>query len=225
MKPRAVAVVLAVVVVVIVLSVGPAREWAIVLVEWIRDRGAGGAVLYAALYVVAALAFVPGAVLTGGAGFVYGAVWGSLLVIPASVTASLLAFAIARRFARDRVARRVLRDPRYAALDRAIARAGFKLVLLVRLSPIFPYTLLNYALAVTAVRFRDYAIATIIGMLPGTVLYVYLGSVATTATDLGGHARAPWLYWGGLVVTLLVVVTTTWVARGALKRELQGADG
>lgn len=223
MRPRAIAgTIVAIAVVAIVVFVAPTRQWAIALVEWIRDRGPSAAVLYGLIYVVAAVSFVPGAALTAGAGFLYGVLWGSLLVIPASVAASLLAFAISRYVARDWVARRVARDPKYAALDRAIARSGFKIVLLVRLSPIFPYGLLNYALALTGVSFRDYAIATMVGMLPGTVLYVYLGSLATTASELG-RAHVPWLYWGGLAITVVLVIATTWVARRALHRELQGA--
>ena len=119
------------------------------------------------------------------------------------------------------------KHPRFAAIDEAIGESGFKIVFLLRLSPIFPFNLLNYALGVTRVRFRDYVIASLLGMLPGTFLYVYLGSLVTNASELLSGKRPEagiWgqvLYWGGLAATLLVTVLITRIARKALDRALQ----
>ncbi|MBA3502079.1 MAG: TVP38/TMEM64 family protein [Myxococcota bacterium] len=203
------------------IALSPARQWAIDFVGWIRDLGPAAAALYGLVYVVAAVLMIPGSVLTLGGGFIYGPVWGSALVVPASVAASLLAFAISRRFARGWVAKRIAGNPKFEALDRAIARSGFKITLLVRLSPIFPYGLLNYALGITNVRFRDYATATAIGMLPGTVLFVYFGSLVTTVSDLSKPPTGGWLYWAAGAIALVVMIGVTVIARRSLRRELE----
>lgn len=217
MRRAVVAAVLLAVVAMIIFT--PMRRWAIELVLWVKDQGPGAAVLYGVIYVVAAVLLLPGSALTLGAGFVYGIGWGTVIVFPAAVTASLLAFGIARRFARDAVQRRAVADRRFGAIDRAVGRAGFKITVLLRLSPIVPYGLLNYALGVTGVRFRDYALATTLGMLPGTIMYVYLGSLVTSATELGTASRG-WLYWAGALVTVVATVAVTWIARHELRREL-----
>ena len=104
--------------------------------------------------------------------------------------------------------------------------SGFKIVVLLRLSPVLPFSALNYALGLTRVSLRDYVLGSWIGMLPGTVLYVYLGSLVTSASELAGGGRpdaGPWgrvLYWGGLAATLIVTVVVTRVAKRALASAL-----
>ena len=198
----------------------PARQWAIAFVEWMHGQGAIAVVVFAVAYVVAAVLLIPGSALTLGAGFVYGAVWGTVLVVPASLAAAVVAFGIARRFGRSWVAARVERSPKFAALDRAIGRSGFKITLLVRLSPIFPFGLLNYALGVTVIRWRDYFVASAVGMLPGTIAFVYLGSLVTSATELGTGPGRSWLYWVGGAFTIVASIAITAIARASLRREL-----
>jgi uncharacterized membrane protein YdjX (TVP38/TMEM64 family) len=215
------AVAIAIVVVILVL---PVREWAASLVSWIRGAGTTGVVVFVVAYVVSALLLLPGSALTLGAGFAYGPVWGTILVVPTSMLAAMLAFLVARHGGRGRIARRIERDPRFAAIDRAIGGAGFKIVCLLRLSPVFPYSILNYALGLSAVQSRHYVTASFAGMLPGTILYVYLGSAITSATELGEAPAASslgtWIYWAGLVCTIASVVVTTRVARSAIRDEL-----
>jgi len=205
----------------------PINQWALRLVEWIHGAGALGVLVYALAYVLATLLLLPGSILTLGAGFAYGPVWGTLLVSPISVVAATLAFLLGRTLARNWVSRRMERDPRFAAISDAIRASGFKIVLLLRLSPIFPFNLLNYALALTRVPLREYVIASLVGMLPGTFLYVYLGSLVTSASELLSGRRPPsgfwgkFLYWGGLLATLVVVVLITRIANRALSRALQ----
>lgn len=204
----------------------PLGTWAQRLVEWIRDAGALGVSIFALAYVAAAALLLPGSLLTLGAGFAYGPFWGFLLVSPVSVLAATVAFLIARFLARDWIARRTASDPRFAAVDAAVAHDGFKIVVLLRLSPIFPFNLMNYALGLTRVRLRDYVLASWIGMLPGTALYVYLGSLVTSASALlSGSARdaGTWgtvLYWLGLLATVAVTVVVTRIARRALANAL-----
>ena len=204
----------------------PLNRWALVLVEWIRGAGAVGVLVYALVYVGATLLLLPGSLLTAGAGFAYGPLVGTALVSPVSVIAALLAFLTGRFVAREWVARRVAGNPKFAAIDDAVGRSGFKIVLLLRLSPILPFNLLNYALGLTRVRVRDYVVGSLVGMLPGTFLYVYLGSLVTSASELASGKRphaGPWehvLYWGGLVATLVVTVLITRLSRRALQDAL-----
>ena len=148
----------------------PVSNWLLALVDWVRAAGATGFITYAALYALATVLLLPGSVLTLGAGFVYGPIWGVLLASPASVLGATLAFLLGRFVARDWIRHRIATNPRFEAVDAAVGKGGFKIVLLLRLSPIFPFTLLNYALGLTRVRLRDYVLASFIGMLPGTVL-------------------------------------------------------
>jgi uncharacterized membrane protein YdjX (TVP38/TMEM64 family) len=199
---------------------------ALELAAWSRGAGPAGVVLYALAYVLATVLLLPGSALTLAAGFAWGPVWGVALVSPVSVLASTAAFLLGRTLLRARVEARVGRDPRVAAIDRAIGDDGLRLVLLLRLSPVLPFNLLNVALALTRVRLRDYVLGSAIGMLPGTVLYVYLGSLATTATELlagrrpAGDAGVA-LTLAGLAATLAAVVLVTRASRRALRRALE----
>lgn len=208
----------------------PIGRWALGLVEWVHGAGAAGVGVFALVYVVATALLLPGSILTLGAGFAYGPVWGTLLVSPISVLAATVSFVLARFVARDWVSRKVARDPRFAAIDAAVGESGFKIVVLLRLSPVLPFNLMNYALGLTRVRLRDYILGSWVGMLPGTVMYVYLGSLVTSATELASGERpdaGPWgraLYWGGLAATLLVTIVITRVARRALGSVLKRAS-
>ena len=215
----------AVVLAVALLPVGEGMRW---LVAWIQDAGPVGVVVYAAAYIIATVLLLPGSILTLGAGFAYGPLAGTLLVSPVSVTAATVAFLLGRTVARGWIAERVSRDPRFAAIDTAIEREGLKIVLLLRLSPVFPFNVLNYALGLTRVRLSHYLLGSFVGMLPGTFLYVYLGSLVTTAASLGataetGGAAQQVIYWGGLAATVLVTIFITRLARRALKAALDRA--
>lgn len=204
----------------------PVERWVLDLVQWIRGAGPIGVAVFAAAYILAAVALVPGSILTLGAGFAYGLGWGVALVVPASLAAALAAFALGRTIARPWVAGRMEGRQRFRALDRAVADHGFKVIVLLRLSPIVPYNLLNYALGLTAVTARDYLVASAIGMLPGTVLYVYLGSLVTRASTLletgaTSAGKPGWILYGvGLVAVVVVTMLLTRLARQALRREL-----
>jgi len=211
---------------VIAVTLLPVASWLIATVEWVRSAGALGVVAFSVIYIAAAVLLLPASVLTLGAGFVYGPIWGTLLVSPVSVAAAVVAFAAARTALRGWVTRRFARGPRFAALDRAIADDGFKIVALLRLSPVFPYNMLNYLCGVTRIDAKRYALASWLGMLPGTLLYVYLGSVATNAAELaagGSGPASPWqraFYWLGLAATLAVTIAITRLARRALRKSL-----
>ncbi|MBI2390852.1 MAG: TVP38/TMEM64 family protein [Deltaproteobacteria bacterium] len=226
----AVLAVLAATVIVLLARHGDLARRALQLVSWSRDAGAFGALVYGVAYVLSAVLLLPGSVLTLGAGFAWGPVLGVIIVSPVSVLAATAAFVLGRTLLRARVERRIGRDPRLRAIDRAIAEHGMKLVLLLRLSPVLPFNALNYALALTRVRLRDYVIGSALGMFPATVLYVYLGTLVTSGSELLAGKRSAAgtpgmvLYWGGLLATVLVVVQITRIARAELDRLLAQPD-
>ncbi len=197
-------------------------EW----LEKIRNLGPVGWFVFIGLYILACVFFVPGSVLTLGAGAVFGVGLGSVLVSVGSIIGATLSFLIGRFFARDWVTKKTAANPRFAALDVAIGKEGWKIVGLLRLSPVFPFNLLNYLLGVTRVSLRDYVLASWIGMMPGTVMFVYLGSVFGTAVSGQGRQRTPaeWALYGvGLVATIAVTVWITKIAKGALGRRLDSS--
>jgi len=189
--------------------------------EWVDGLGAWGPAVFVAGYAAAVVAFVPGALLTLAAGAIFGLLEGTLVVLVGATLGSTAAFALSRTVARKTVARRVEGDRRFAAIDRAIEERGRRIVFLLRLSPIFPFSVLNYALGLTRVRLVDYVVASI-GMLPGALLYVYSGKGAgELATLAGGPAvsRGTGYYAVvglGFAATAIVTILVTRVARRAL---------
>jgi uncharacterized membrane protein YdjX (TVP38/TMEM64 family) len=190
--------------------------------EWVEGLGVLGPVVFVLGYALAVVAFVPGSLLTLAAGAIFGVLKGTILVWIAAMLGSTGAFLVARYFARSAVERRIQGDPRFAAIDRAVGDQGRRIVFLLRLSPVFPFNLLNYALGLTRVRLLDYVVAGI-GMLPGTLLYVYSGKVAgDVAAAAGGAApaRGPAEYallGVGLLATIVVTTLVTRIARRALR--------
>jgi uncharacterized membrane protein YdjX (TVP38/TMEM64 family) len=207
---------------IVALRLLPLAGWLRSVLDAFTARGPWGIVLFAIVYALAAIFFVPGSALTIGAGVLYGLGWGFVAVSAGSTLGAAGAFLIARHLARERVERRAARDPRFAAIDEAVGREGWKIVLLTRLSPLFPFTLLNYLYGLTRVRFGAYVLASWIGMMPATLLYVYLGVTgrAVAETTAGQSARTPqeWaLFVVGLLATAAVTVYVTRLARQALR--------
>ena len=194
---------------------------------WVDGLGIWGPVVFVAGYALATVAFVPGSLLTLAAGAIFGLGKGTALVLVAATLGASAAFLISRYLARGLVERRLAGNQRFAAIDRAVGAEGRKIVLLLRLSPLFPFNLLNYALGLTHVRFADYLVASI-GMLPGTLLYVYSGKVAGDVARLAAgapirHGAAYYAVAGlGLVATLVVTMLVARTARRALREATDG---
>jgi uncharacterized membrane protein YdjX (TVP38/TMEM64 family) len=189
---------------------------------WVESLGWLGPLVFGAVYAAAVVAFVPGSVLTLAAGAIFGLAQGTAIAFAAAVVGSTAAFLLARHGARALVERRLAGDARLAAIDRAVGEQGRRIVLLLRLSPVFPFNLLNYALGLTRVRLADYLLASA-GMLPGTLLYVYSGKLAgdvvAAAGGAGpqrGAARTAVLVVG-FAATVAVTVLVTRIARRALR--------
>ncbi|TME96050.1 MAG: TVP38/TMEM64 family protein, partial [Chloroflexi bacterium] len=187
-RGRLLLLVLAAVAAAAVLRFLPVNQWLLGFVAWIRGAGTAGMAVFLVAYVVACVLLLPGLVLTLGAGFAYGVAVGVPLVWVSANLGAAVAFLLGRTLARERIAARVAGNPRFAAIDRAVGREGLKIVLLTRLSPAFPFSLLNYAYGLTRVTFRDYVVGSLIGMIPGTAMYVYLGSLLTSVTQLSSGA-------------------------------------
>lgn len=205
----------------------PLAECVLALLEWVRNLGTLGALIYGLAYVVGTVLLAPVTFLTAGSGFLYGPILGTLVVSPASVLGATISFLLARSFAREQVAKYIGQHPRLVAIDHAVESNGFKFVFLMRLTPIFfPFSVLNYALGLTRVRVRDYALASWLGMLPATMRNVYLGSLVRDLAqllhgDLPGMGNWQWLmFWGGLAATVVLAVVLSRIARQALRKTL-----
>ena len=188
---------------------------------WIGGLGPWGVVLFIAIYVAATVFFVPGSVLTLGAGAVFGVVWGSVYVSIAATLGATCAFLVGRYLARDAVTRMIEGNARFAAIDQAVANEAWKIVGLTRLSPVFPFTVLNYAFGLTRVKLAHYVLASWIGMMPGTVMYVSLGSLAQVASGDRTRTTGEWALYGvGLLATVIITVFVTRIAQQALAKRI-----
>jgi len=200
----------------------PLNEYLGSFFESIKSLGVWGPVLLAGAYIVATVMMVPGTILTLGAGFAFGLTVGAIAVSIGSTLGALFAFLVGRNMARDFVEQKASQFPKFAAVDQAVQRAGFKIVLLTRLSPAFPFNVLNYLFSITKVRTRDYFLASWIGMLPGTIMYVYFGTAIKSLADLaagrfeGGNSQKI-LLGVGLLATVGVTVYITRLARAAIR--------
>lgn len=184
--------------------------------EWVDGQGALGPVFFILGYAVATVCFVPGAALTLAGGFVFGLLWGTVYVFIGATLGACLAFLIARYLARGGVEEKLADRPDFAKVDRAVGKEGGKIVALLRLSPLFPFVFLNYALGLTSVRFLPYLLACF-AMLPGTFLYVYYGHVGRAVTGGGERTKWDWIALGvGLVATLVATWIITKKAQAAL---------
>jgi uncharacterized membrane protein YdjX (TVP38/TMEM64 family) len=200
------------------------------ILDAVEELGFWGPVALGAIYLVAPTLMVPGALLTLGAGALFGVVTGSITVIISATLGASVAFLVGRYAARGWVQRRFVEgNDRFAAVDAAVGREGFKVVLLTRLSPLFPFNMLNYAYGLTRVALKDYMLASFLGMMPGTVMYVYLGAVAGSVAETasGGQGKTPgeWALLSlGLLATIVVTVYVTRIAKRALSQETHGND-
>ena len=227
-KKGAVARLIALTVVVIVLFLAmkflPVQHWLRSFNDWVGQMGLAGIFIFIAVYAAATVLLAPGVILTIGAGFAFG-LWKGFLAVSAGATlGASLAFLVARFVARDKIEAMARRNTKFQRIDNAIGKQGAKLVFLLRLSPVIPFNLSNYFYGLTAVKFWPYVRASWIGMMPGTFLYVYIGTVGKAAVSIaGGEAvKQGWQYWMfmsiGLVATIVVTIWVTTIARDALKK-------
>ena len=170
--------------------------------------------VFAAIYIGAVMLLAPGSLLTIAAGFAYG-FYGLPIALAAATAGASLAFVVARHLARDSVKRAIATRRNIAAIDRAISAEGWKIVLLLRLSPLVPFNLQNYLFGVTAIPFGSYVAATFVGIAPATAVFVAVGALGKAALDSGPEKWA--LLGAGLSQPLAAVVLVTRKARALLR--------
>ncbi|MDH3404110.1 MAG: TVP38/TMEM64 family protein [Acidobacteriota bacterium] len=193
---------------------------------WVDGLGVWGPIVFAAGYAAATVAFIPGFLLTLAAGAIFGLGKGTVTVFLGASAGACLAFLVARYVARGAVERRIAGNARFAAIDRAVAKEGLKIVTLMRLAPVFPFNLMNYGLGLTKVSFRDYALACF-GMIPGTFLYVYYGKALGSLAAIAGGAEIErgagyWVTFGiGMMAAAAATFFVARIARRALAQEVE----
>lgn len=223
LKPRHVAraLIVAAVLVAAGLAVRSQLGQVVALLAWVQRLGWLAPVAYGVIYALAVPFAVPGSLLTLTAGALFGLWPGVPVVFCASTVGSTLAFLVARHVARPWVEAWAARHPRFAAVDRAVAAEGTRMVFLLRLTPLVPFTVLNYLLGLTRIRWRDMVLASP-GTLPGTFLYVYYGHVIGDVAAVAAGARPPRtpaqyvLLAMGLLAAVLVALRVAAIARRAL---------
>ena len=230
MKARkAILVVLVVGAAVIVGLLLPVRQWFMHFESYVQSLGAVGPLVVVLVYILATVLLIPGSAITIGAGTLFGLKTGFPVVVLGANLGALSAFLLARTFLRDKVAAWAAANPKFRSLDQAIGKQGFKMVLLTRLSPVFPFVLLNYFLGLTAVRLGAYVLASLIGMLPATFLFVYIGAAARDAiagqVDTAADFYQQLFKYIGLAATVAVVVIVTRIARKALREAEREQEG
>ncbi|MEW5860827.1 MAG: TVP38/TMEM64 family protein [Cyanobacteriota bacterium] len=194
---------------------------------WIDSLGFWAPVTFIVIYILATVLFIPGSILTLGAGVVFGVILGSIYVFIGATLGATAAFLVGRYLARGWVSKQIENNPKFKAIDQAVAKEGLKIVLLTRLSPVFPFNLLNYSFGITQVSLKDYFLASI-GMIPGTIMYVYIGSLAGSIATIGAVQPknpeteiAQWVIRVvGFIATVAVTIYVTRIARKALEESV-----
>jgi uncharacterized membrane protein YdjX (TVP38/TMEM64 family) len=189
--------------------------------EVIEAQGAWGPVLYVAGYVLAELFFVPALPLTLLGGLAFGPLWGTVYVSIASTLAAALAFLVARHLARGMVERWLRESPRLARIDAAVERHGWRILMITRLVPLFPFNLQNFAYGLTRIPFWTYVGVSWVCMLPATVAFTLAGG----ALSAGDAARTVWALAGAALLIVVVSLAPRWLTRRSrLAGELLSPD-
>jgi pyruvate/2-oxoglutarate dehydrogenase complex dihydrolipoamide dehydrogenase (E3) component/uncharacterized membrane protein YdjX (TVP38/TMEM64 family) len=207
----------------------PLRQWFTQLESHVQSLGTLGPAAVVLAYVLCTVLLIPASIITLGAGTLFGLKTGFIVVVIGANLGAFCSFLLARTFLREKVAHWAQANSKFRFLDEAIGRQGFKMVLLTRLSPIFPFILLNYFLGLTAVRTGAYVLGNLFGMLPATFLFVYIGAAARDAiggpTDTAADFYQQILKYVGLLATIGVVTLVTRMARRALREAEQSQEG
>lgn len=204
----------------------PFEKWLISVLEWTKGMGIWGPVVVASLYAAGAILFLPGSFMTMAAGFLFKVVLGTITVSVGSTIGACAAFMVARTFGRKWIAARIVKSRQFTAFDQAVKHHAFKVILLTRLSPAFPYNMLNYAFGLTKIEFWKYAFGSWIGMIPPTIMYTYFGSGLRSLTEIaaGRPENSPSeriFFWAGLAVTIVATLFIANLARKALQQKIQ----
>ena len=196
----------------------PIRDWLESFKTYVQTLGPAGYVLYVAAYVVCCVFLIPAIALTLGAGAIYGVVTGTIIVVIGATLGATAAFLLARTVLRQRVERMTSSNAKFRALDGAIAHEGAKIVFLVRLAPIFPFTWSNYAFGLTGIRLGPFFLATFLGIIPGTLAFVWASAAAADAATGAASTTRTVMNIVGAVMTIVVSIFVGRIASRAIKR-------
>ncbi|MBD1997092.1 TVP38/TMEM64 family protein [Leptolyngbya sp. FACHB-671] len=203
----------------------PLKEWSVGLNEWLRSLGWWAIPAFIVIYVLVSVAGLPNIALILVAGTVFGLVVGIASASVADTLGAVVCFGLGRTVARKRVKKLMQRYPTFGQLDQAIAKKGWKILLLSRLSPIIPSNVLNYGFSCTKVNFWQYFFFTWLGMIPVIALYVYIGYFGTSIIGGDNSPRSLILQGGGLLATAGVAIYTTRLAKTALSQPDEQKEG
>ncbi len=205
----------------ILASVLPVKDWLRQFIGWVQQLGPVGVFVFILAYAIATVLFLPGWIFTVSAGLIYGIVGGTLVALSGAIIGATFAFLVARYLLRQNIEEITKKNPRFAAIDQAIGKNGWKIVGLLRLSPLIPFNLSNYFYGITSIRFGAYVLVSAIGMIPGTLLYAYLGAIGQAGISGGNSHRSNWQYVllaVGLIATIAVTILVSRIAKNALKK-------
>jgi len=196
----------------------PVSQWLRAFQAYVKNLGALGYVVYTIVYAICVVAFIPASILTLGAGAIFGFVGGTIVVVIGATIGATLAFLLARTVMRRRIEKMTASNAKFRALDRAIANEGMKIVFLVRLAVVFPFTWVNYAFGLTAIPLWRYVLATFLGIIPATAAFVFASSAAAKAATGETSNITKIVYISGGVIAIIVSVLIGRIATRAIKR-------
>jgi uncharacterized membrane protein YdjX (TVP38/TMEM64 family) len=204
--------------IIVTFRVLPVADWLRDFQDYVRGAGPIGYIVYALVYAICCVLFIPATILTIGAGAIFGVVAGSIVVVAGATLGATLAFLLARTVMRSKVESMTAGNAKFRSLDRAITREGAKIVLLIRLAPVFPFTYINYAFGLTGIKLVPYVLATLVGILPGTIAFVYLSDAAVTAATGSANQARTIINIVGAVIALIASIFVARVATKAIKQ-------
>ena len=196
----------------------PVATWLRHFQTYVRGLGALGYVVYALIYALCVVSLVPASILTLGAGAIFGFVGGTIVVVIGATLGATLAFLLARTVLRKRVEAWTSKNKKFRALDAAIAKQGGRIVLLVRLAVVFPFTYVNYAFGLTAIKLPAYILATFAGIIPATAAFVFASSAATRAATTPATNITRIVYISGAIAAIVASIVIGRIATNAIKR-------
>jgi uncharacterized membrane protein YdjX (TVP38/TMEM64 family) len=205
----------------ILAKVLPIKGWIVSFIDRVQQLGPLGVIVFIVTYALATVLFLPGWIFTVSAGLVYGIAKGTAIALTGATIGATLAFLVARYFVRDSVEQFARKNPRFKAIDDAIGINGWKIIGLLRLSPLIPFNFSNYFYGITSVNLGAYVAISAIGMLPGTLVYAYLGAIgkAGVTGSASGHSKWQYVFLGiGLIATIAVTILISRIAKNALKK-------
>lgn len=192
--------------------------------EHVTDIVAGmgplGPFYFGLMYTIAEVLAIPAVPLTASAGYLFGVTTGTCVVLVSAAIAASISFVIGRTLLRTTVEDMMGSYPEFAKMDKAIGKEGFKLMLLLRLSPLFPFALSNYLYGATSIDFASFFWGTLLGFAPGTLAYVYTGVVGKALT-IGGDSAQPWYVYAAGAVLLSGLVKVLVDVAGNIVAEIE----